>query len=122
MRIDKARMSEWLLAIAIIIALVLLINPFGIIMTSTYILMVLMLLGVAVIAFGVFVWRERFHDEREEMHAMKAGRLSYFAGGMVLVTAIIVQTIEHTLDMWLVIALAAMVLTKLAVSAWYQYR
>lgn len=122
MKIDKTRLSEWLLAVAITLALVLLVNPFGFIMTSAYILTVLMLLGLAVIAFGTFVWRERFHDEREELHAMKAGRLSYFAGGVVLVVAIVVETVTHTLDIWLVVALAAMVITKLVVSAWQQYR
>ncbi len=118
----KSRISEWLLALATIVALVLIVNPFGIIMTSAYTLMILMLLGIAVIAFGVFVWREDYHDEREELYAMKAGRLSYFVGGAVLVLAITIQTLDHTLDIWLVIALASMVLTKLVVSAWHQTR
>lgn len=115
-------MSEWLLAAAIIVALVLLINPFGFIMTDAYILTALMLLGLAVIAFGAFVWREHYRDEREERNAMKTGRLSYFAGGGVLVLAIILQTINHTLDYWLIAALAAMVVTKLVVSAWHHYQ
>ena len=118
MKLNKTRLSEWLLGLAIVFALVLVINPFGIIMTSTYTLTILMILGVAVIAFGAFIWRERYRDEREELHAMKAGRLSYFAGGGVLVVAIITQTLSHSLDIWLVIALVAMVVTKLAVSAW----
>ena len=118
----KSRLSEWLVALATIIALVLLVNPFNLIMTSAYTLMVLMLLGLAVITFGVFVWREDYHDEREELYAMKTGRLSYFVGGAVLVVAIIVQTLQHTLDVWLVVALAAMVMTKLVVNAWYQSR
>ena len=118
----KNRLSEWLVALATIIALILLVNPLNLIMTSAYTLMLLMLLGIAVIAFGVFVWREDFHDEREELYAMKAGRLSYFVGGGVLVIAITVQTIQHSLDAWLVIALAAMVMTKLVVSAWHQSR
>jgi drug/metabolite transporter (DMT)-like permease len=122
MKINKTRLSEWLLALAIIVALILVLNPFGIIMTSPYTLTVLMILGVAVIAFGAFIWRERYRDEREELHAMKAGRLSYFTGGAILVIAIMCETLAHTLDPWLVIALAAMVATKLAVSAWHQYR
>ena len=81
-----------------------------------------MILGIAVIAFGAFIWRERYRDEREELHAMKAGRLSYFTGGAILVIAIMYETVNHTLDIWLVIALAAMVMTKLAVRAWSQNR
>lgn len=122
MKINKTRVSEWLLAIAIIVALVLVLNPFDIIMTSPYTLTLLMILGIAVFAFGVFVWRERYRDEREELHAMKAGRLSYFAGGVVLVIGISFQTLTHALDVWLLVALAAMVVTKLIVSAWIHNR
>lgn len=122
MKINRDRLSEWLLALAIIAALILILNPFGVIMTSPYTLTVLMILGIAVIAFGAFVWRERFRDEREELHAMRANRLSYFAGGAVLVVAIISETIAHKLDIWLLVALATMVVTKLAVSAWSQNR
>lgn len=122
MKINRDRLSEWLLALAIIAALILILNPFGVIMTSPYTLTVLMILGIAVIAFGAFVWRERFRDEREELHAMRANRLSYFAGGAVLVVAIISETMAHKLDIWLLVALATMVVTKLAVSAWSQNR
>jgi len=118
MKINDTRLSEWVIAIAMIIALVLVLNPFGIIMTSVYTLTLLMILGVTVIAFGAFVWKEQYRDEREELHAMKAARLSYFVGGVVLVVAIIMQTLAHTLDYWLVAALTAMVVTKLAVNAW----
>jgi drug/metabolite transporter (DMT)-like permease len=120
MKINKTRLSEWLLALAIIVALILVLNPYGIIMTTPYTLTILMILGVAVIAFGAFVWREQYRDEREELHAMKAGRLSYFVGGAVLVVAIIHETLNHMLDIWLLVALAAMVITKLIVSAWNQ--
>lgn len=122
MKINKNRLSEWLLALAIIAALVLLVNPMNVIMTSMYAMMLLGLLGLTVITFGAFVWRENYHDEREELHAMKAGRLSYFVGGGVLVAAIVVETLNHALDVWLVVALAAMVVTKLVVSSWHQQR
>ena len=122
MKTIKKHSSEWLLAAAILISLVLLINPFDIIMTDAYIMTSLMLLGLAVIAFGVFVWRETFRDEREQLHGLQAGRLSYLAGGGTIVVAIIVQTLTHTLDIWLVIALAVMVTTKLAVRAWNYHR
>jgi drug/metabolite transporter (DMT)-like permease len=122
MKINKTRLSEWLLALAIIVALILVLNPYDVIMTTPYTLTILMMLGVAVIAFGAFVWRERYRDEREELHAMKAGRLSYFVGGGVLVVAIIHETLNHMLDIWLLVALAAMVVTKLVVSAWSQNR
>lgn len=122
MKTIKQRYSEWMLALSVLLALTLLINPFDLIMTDAYILTSLMLLGVAVIAFGVFIWRESFRDEREQMHGLQAGRLSYLAGGATLVIAIVTQTLSHTLDIWLVLVLAVMVITKLGVSAWNRYR
>ena len=122
MKTFKKRSSEWLLALAVLISLGLLINPFGIIMTDAYILTSLMLLSVAIIAFGIFFWRETYRDEREQLHGLQAGRLSYLAGGGIIVVAIVYQTVTHTLDVWLVIALAVMVSTKLGVSAWNYYK
>jgi hypothetical protein len=111
-------LSEVLVAIAIIVALVLLINPFNIIMTSALTLTLIMILSVAVIAFAVFIWREKPGDEREALNSLKAGRISYFIGGGVLVTAIIVQSIKHDLDISLALTLGAMVITKFIVNAW----
>jgi hypothetical protein len=96
--------SEMLVAIAIVIALILLINPFKIIMTSAFTLTLIMILAVAVIAFAIFIWREKPNDEREALYSLKAGRISYFTGGGVLVLAIIVQSVHHHLDIWLALA------------------
>ncbi len=114
--------SEGLIGIAIVTALVLLINPFNILMTSAITLTLIMILAVAVIAFAVFIWREKPHDEREALYGLMAGRISYFIGGGVLVVAIIVQSIQHHIDLWLAVTLGAMVLTKLIVSAWISRR
>jgi uncharacterized membrane protein YidH (DUF202 family) len=116
MKINNPQISELGLGAAIVLALLMLINPFNLLMTSAYILTFIMILAVAVIAFGVFVWREQPRDEREAFHGMKAGHISYFVGGSVLVVAIIVQTFQHMLDVWLPCVLGAMVITKLVVS------
>lgn len=114
--------SEWALGIVTLIALTLLLNPFNILMTSALSLSLIMLLAITVIAFAVFVWREQPRDEREALYGLKAGHVSYFVGGGVLVTAIIVQTIMHSLDQWLAVTLGAMVITKLLISAWTRHR
>ena len=118
MKSNTSALSESLLAAAIVIALALLINPFDIIMTSTLTLTLLMILAVTVIAFAVFIWREKPRDEREALHGLMAGRVSFYIGGGVLVIAIISQSIQHNLDQWLAVALGAMVIAKLIVSAW----
>src|SRR5947209_3780403 len=97
--------SEALLAAAVIIALVLLINPFNLIMTSALTLTIIMILAVTLIAFGVFIWHEKPRDEREALYGLQAGRISYFLGAGVLVLAIIVQATMHHVDAWLAVAL-----------------
>jgi uncharacterized membrane protein len=118
MKINMPEKSEALLGLAIVIALVLLINPFNFLMTSALTLTLIMILAVTVIAFAIFIWREKPHDEREALHGLMAGRISYLIGGSVLVLAIIVESVQHRLDHWLAITLGAMVVTKLIVSAW----
>ena len=49
--------SEAIVALASIGALLLLINPFSLIMTSAFTLTIIMVLAVALIAFGIFVWQ-----------------------------------------------------------------
>ncbi|MGH7237068.1 MAG: hypothetical protein ACREGF_00860 [Candidatus Saccharimonadales bacterium] len=121
-KFETKHISEWLLGLAIIVALILLLNPFHFLMTSALNLTFIMILAVAIIAFAVFAWREKPRDEREALHGLQAGRLSYFVGGGVLVVAIIVQSLEHRLDLWLALALGAMVITKLLVNAWNHNR
>jgi drug/metabolite transporter (DMT)-like permease len=118
MKIKSPELSEWLLGAAIVVALVLLINPSNVLMPSAFTLTLIMILAVTMIAFAVFVWREQPRDEREALHGLKAGHISYFIGAGVLVTAIIVQVVQHELYQWLAVALGAMVITKLLVSAW----
>ncbi len=122
MKNNLPNLSEWLLGTAIVAALLLLINPFNILMTSALTLTVIMILAVTVIAFAVFVWREQPRDEREALYGLKAGHVSYFIGGAVLALAIIIQSIQHDLDQWLAVALGAMVITKLIVSAWSRHK
>jgi len=87
-------------------------NPFGFWMpTMTHMLVLAAAVGVFG-AFSVFVLMERAGDERENEHRHSAGRTAFLAGGAVLIIGIIVQTLAHTLDPWLVWALLAMVAAK----------
>jgi 4-amino-4-deoxy-L-arabinose transferase-like glycosyltransferase len=114
--------SEMILTTAIIVALVMLLNPFNFIMTSAALLTILMLLAIALIAFGTFIWREQPRDEREALNGMRASRLSYFLGAGVITVAVVFQSLSHHLDVWLASALGVMVLTKVIASAWAQRR
>lgn len=118
MRIDKALAYEWTMAACIILALLALTNPLGLWMPGALELTIAMVLALLVIGFSVFFWRERPRDEREAQHGSVAGRISYLAGGLVLLVAIMVQSFMYRLDPWLPAALGAMVLTKLVTGAW----
>ena len=101
---------------------VLILNPFDFWMPT---MAHMAALAVAVVAFGVFsvfVLRERAIDEREEQQRMFAGRAAFLLGGGVLLLGIIAESLRDALDPWLVGALLAMILGKVAArlySAWY---
>jgi len=97
-----------------LIILILFLNPFGLWMPDRVVY--IMIAGVIILfaLFTSFVWREKAHDEREQLHKMVAGRIAYLIGVGVLVFAIVVEgiTAPHV-DPWLVIALSGMVLGKI---------
>lgn len=89
-----------------------LVNPMEVWMPSSAHMAVL---AAAVAAFGifaVFVLRETTGDERENEHRSFAGRVAFLAGAGTLLLGVVLQTFAHTLDPWLVAALAVMVVAK----------
>src|SRR3989344_88728 len=89
-----------------------LVNPFHVWMPSEA-HMALLAAAVATFgAFAVFVLREHAGDEREDRHRSFAGRVAFLSGSAVLLLGIVLQSIAHTLDPWLVTALLVMLLGK----------
>lgn len=104
--------KEIIVAVVLILLILLFINPFYFWMPDQ--LEKIMLAGL-IIVFGIFsnfVLKDNPQDERERNHLMKASKLGYFAGGLSLVVAILVQTINGELDKWLLVVLGVMVLVK----------
>ena len=62
--------------------------------------------------FAGFVLQENGGDERELLHRLNAGRISYLAGIAALTIALVVQGIAHAIDPWVLITLGAMVIAK----------
>ena len=106
-------LQEIIVSSVLIILLILFLNPFDFWMPT--ILLMMMVLGLVVVfaIFASFIWRESARDERESLHKMMAGRIAFLAGTAVLVIGIIVQSFKHKLDLWLVLALGAMILAKI---------
>jgi len=98
------------LLIALLIALV---NPFGSWMPQTILTMTTVGLVVLFAVFAGFVWKERARDERELLHGMLAGRVAFLTGTGTLIVGIVIQSFRHTLDVWLVVVLVVMILSKI---------
>lgn len=114
----KNNFKETVVTTAMIVIAILLLNPFHFWMPD---MMVICMLAGALALFGVFasfILREKSVDEREDQHKSLAGRNAFLVGSGILMFGIVVQGYTHTVDPWLVVALIAMVLTKLATRHW----
>ena len=108
-------------AVLVCIGAFFLINPLNVWMPD---MAHMTMLGITVAAFGalsIFIAHETSSDERDEAHRMFAGRAAFFAGSFVLLIGIVVETLSHRLDSWLVVALVVMVLAKLGARLWSGY-
>ncbi len=104
---------ETISAILILGIVILFLNPGNLTMPDTMVSMLIVALIVSFLTFAAYLLREKSSDEREVVHILKAGRISYLVGVGTLILGIILQALKHEIDSWLVIALCAMVFSKL---------
>jgi len=104
---------ETISAIAILGIAILFLNPGHLTMPDSMQSMLIVGLIVSFLTFSAYLFREKSSDERESMHILTAGRISYLVGVGTLIFGIIFQALEQEIDPWLVIALCAMVFSKL---------
>lgn len=104
---------ETISAVIILGIAILFFNPGHLAMPDSVVSLMIIGLIVSFLTFAGFLLREKPADEREALHIKTAGRISYLVGIAVLIIGIIMQGIKHNIDPWLVIALCAMILTKL---------
>ena len=110
---SELKTKEMLLGVTVVLLLFALANPFDLYMLSMNGMLALALLIAAFLAFASLAWGERgVTDEREIAHQALTGRIAYLAGSMALLLGIILQSLDHTLDVFLVVALGGMVLAK----------
>jgi len=105
--------QEIALSLVLLVLLVLFLNPMGIWMPGNVVMLLVFILVIVFTLFASFIWREKPRDEREMVHGMFAGRIAFLAGAAVLVAGVIVQGIRHDVDIWLVIAIGAMIFAKI---------
>lgn len=103
-----------IIALALVVLLVLLTDPFMPWMPPMAAMGALLLAAALLCIWFGFVIYEQVTDEREAVHRMRAGRAAYLSGIAVLTVALVSQGLAHTIDPWIAGALAAMVIAKLA--------
>ena len=104
---------ETISAIAILGIAMLFLNPGNLTMPDSMQSMLIIGLIISFLTFSAYLFREKSSDERESMHILTAGRISYLVGVGTLILGIIIQALNREIDPWLVIALCAMVFFKL---------
>ncbi len=110
----SSRSSAQTIVSVILIALLLLIwNPWSFWMPTMMLVSVLIALLIAFSLFASFILQEKVADEREGSHRMLAGRAAFLTGSAVLMIGIFVQAFSHAVDIWLVVALVVMIITKI---------
>lgn len=112
------RTVEYTILAALVAASFVLLDPLHWWMPTMVQMSALAGLVTAFAVFAIFLVREEARDEREEQLRSMSGRVGFLLGAGVLVLAIAVQAYMDMLDHWLVYALLAMVLGKIAARAW----
>jgi hypothetical protein len=112
-------MTKDIVVPVVLVALLgLLLEPFGFMPSMA--VMTILILSVGVFAvFALFLWREKGTDEREQAHIHRADRFGFMFGALVLLVAIVVESLAHMLSPWIVLALVVMIVAK-AVALIYQ--
>jgi cobalamin synthase len=82
--------------------------------SSLQMLMLAVVLGL-IASFLVLFWREHPDDEREMQNQAQASRSAYFIGTLVLIAALVIQSLHHNLDPAIPLVLLAMIATKIIV-------
>lgn len=112
---------QWIILGLLTLVLFTLVDPFMYWMPSMLQLVALTCSAGLLVVFAAFFVAEKANDEREAQHRMLAGRAAFLAGIAVLTTALVVQGLTHTLDVWIPLAIGAMIAAKL-VARWFADR
>lgn len=105
--------GEVIISSLLILLLIFFLHPFALMMPqSMHIIMIPLLVILFVIFAGLF-WKETPGDERESLHKLIASRFAYFAGVVVLIAGIIIQSMQKAIDPWLIVTICVILLAKL---------
>ena len=112
---NKNTMLQIVSAVLVLLFLILAANPFNFWMPSPMVMLLVCLITATYFIFAALVFMERPRDEREQLHSLIAGRISFLTGSTVLAIAIIIKELQGQPDPWIIGALGTMILTKIIV-------
>lgn len=112
-KINSLFTHEAIAALILIGILIAFINPTGLLMPESTFMFLIIIFVLTYFVYTGFIWKEAHGDEREQIHRLYAGRFSFFAGSASLIAGIVVQSLRHEIDPWLIISLGIMILTKI---------
>jgi len=114
----KNNLTETIVTACIVALAITILNPLNLWMPNMVVMCILVIILGLFAFFASFVLRENNYDEREEGHRALAGRNAFLVGAGLLTLGIVVQGYTDTVDPWLVIAMIAMIVTKLVTRVW----
>ncbi len=109
------QLLDVILLLGLLIIAIVSIVPKTIVMPSSLEMLILAVVLGLISMFLVLFWREQPDDEREMQNQALASRSAYTVGSLVLIAALVIQTMRHELDPAVPIALLAMIATKVIV-------
>lgn len=109
-------------SLILVVILAVFLTPTKLLMPNSGDLMLAVLMVLCFFVFSAFIWKERSSDERENLHRLNAGRVSFLVGTSALVLGILLQSFRHDIDPWLIYTLVAMILAKVVSRVYSQVK
>jgi cobalamin synthase len=109
------QLLDVVLLLGLVTIALLAVAPETFVMPSSLQMLILAIVLGLLAAFIVLFWREQPEDEREMQNQALASRSAYTVGSLVLIGALLIQSLRHDLDPAIPIALLAMIATKVIV-------
>lgn len=107
--------NEVVVALGLLAILFFKLDPFHWFMPTATQMVLLCCFAAAFALYAGAIFRERPRDERESLHLYRANRMGYLVGVVTLSVVVVVQDLRHELDPIVLLALAIMIIVKMAV-------
>jgi hypothetical protein len=109
----KTFFAEAILLGTLSVLLILLIDPFNMIMKMMLSGIIVFILSVLYVTKFIVIWREKPQDERDLDHRFYSSWISYYTVSALLFVGVLVESLTGHIDIWMIIALTGLFISKL---------